>query len=70
MGCGMVHPNILSNLNIDPNKYSGFALGMGVERIAMLKYGIRDLREFFNCKPNWLNSYNFKLWQKIGRAHV
>ncbi|MBL6621746.1 MAG: phenylalanine--tRNA ligase subunit alpha [Rickettsiales bacterium] len=63
MGCGMVHPQILKNLNIDPKKYSGFALGMGVERIAMLKYGMRDLREFFNSKTNWLDTYNFKLWE-------
>ena len=44
MGCGMVHPNVLKNLNIDPDKYTGFAFGGGVERFAMLKYGIPDIR--------------------------
>ncbi len=46
LGCGMVHPNVLSNCNIDPNKYTGFAFGMGIERPAMLKYGVNDLRLF------------------------
>ncbi len=60
MGCGMVHPNVLANVGIDPEKYNGFALGMGIERIAMLKYGMRDLRQFFNPKPDWSACYNFK----------
>lgn len=47
LGCGMVHPNVLSNVNINPDKYSGFAFGVGVERITMLKYSINDLRNFF-----------------------
>ena len=47
LGCGMVHPNVLRQVNIDPKKYSGFAFGLGVERFAMLKYGIDDLRLFF-----------------------
>lgn len=47
LGCGMVHPNLLKQVNIDPKKYSGFAFGLGVERFAMLKYGINDLRLFF-----------------------
>jgi len=46
LGCGMVHPNVLSNCNIDPNKYTGFAFGMGIERPAILKYGINDIRLF------------------------
>ncbi|HMP92527.1 MAG TPA: phenylalanine--tRNA ligase subunit alpha, partial [Phnomibacter sp.] len=46
LGCGMVHPNVLSNCGIDPNKYTGFAFGMGIERVAMLKYGVKDLRLF------------------------
>jgi phenylalanyl-tRNA synthetase alpha chain len=46
LGCGMVHPNVLSNCNIDPNKYTGFAFGMGIERPAMMKYGINDIRLF------------------------
>jgi phenylalanyl-tRNA synthetase alpha chain len=47
LGCGMVHPHLLKRVNIDPEKYSGFAFGLGVERFAMLKYGIEDLRLFF-----------------------
>jgi phenylalanyl-tRNA synthetase alpha chain len=46
MGAGMVHPNVLSNVGYDPARYSGFAFGMGPERIAMLKYGIEDIRHF------------------------
>jgi len=63
MGCGMVHPNVLKAAGIDPTKYKGFALGMGIERIAMLKYGMRDLRQFFGANKNWLETYNFKAWQ-------
>jgi phenylalanyl-tRNA synthetase alpha chain len=63
MGCGLVHPKVLTAANIDSSKYQGFALGMGVERIAMLKYGMRDLRHFFSAHKNWINSYNFKPWQ-------
>jgi phenylalanyl-tRNA synthetase alpha chain len=47
MGAGMVHPNVLKNGNIDPEIYRGFAFGMGVERIAMLRYAIRDIRDFY-----------------------
>ena len=47
MGCGMVHPNVFTSSGIDPNRYSGFAFGMGVERLAMLRYGVGDLRMFF-----------------------
>ena len=46
-GCGMVHPNVLKSVNVDPNEYQGFAFGFGIERLAMLKYGISDLRTFF-----------------------
>jgi phenylalanyl-tRNA synthetase alpha chain len=60
LGCGMVHPNVLRNVNIDPEKYQGFAFGLGLERFAMLKYGIRDLRQFFEGDLRWLNHYNFK----------
>jgi len=63
MGCGLVHPNVLKSAGIDPKKYKGFALGMGVERIAMLKYGMRDLRQFFSSNKNWIDTYNFKAWQ-------
>jgi phenylalanyl-tRNA synthetase alpha chain len=47
LGCGMVHPNVLKSCNIDPEEYSGFAFGMGIDRITMLKYGITDIRDFF-----------------------
>lgn len=59
LGCGMVHPNVLRNCNIDPEEYQGFALGMGVERLAMLKYGIEDLRQFFEGDKRWLDHYSF-----------
>ena len=59
LGCGMVHPNVLRNVGIDPEEYQGFAFGLGVERFAMLKYGIRDLRGFFEGDMRWLNHYNF-----------
>ena len=59
LGCGMVHPNVLRNVGIDPEEYQGFAFGLGVERFAMLKYGIRDLRQFFEGDMRWLNHYNF-----------
>jgi phenylalanyl-tRNA synthetase alpha chain len=59
MGCGMVHPNVLKNCGIDPNEWNGFAFGMGVERLAMLKYGIPDLRTFFDADLRWLKHYGF-----------
>jgi len=59
LGCGMVHPNVLSACGIDPQKYQGFAFGMGIERIAMLKYGIPDLRTFFEADLRWLKHYGF-----------
>ena len=59
LGCGMVHPNVLSACGIDPQKYQGFAFGMGIERIAMLKYGIPDLRTFFEADLRWLRHYGF-----------
>lgn len=58
-GCGMVHPNVLKNGGIDPDRYQGFAFGMGVERLAMLKYGIPDLRTFFDADVRWLKHYGF-----------
>ena len=57
LGCGMAHPNMLRNVGVDPELYQGFAFGMGVERLAMLKYGISDLRDFFNCDFRWLKHY-------------
>ncbi len=60
LGCGMVHPNVLRACGIDPDVYQGFAWGMGIDRIAMLKYGIPDLRQMFESDSRWLNHYGFK----------
>lgn len=60
LGCGMVHPNVLRNVGVDPEEYQGFAFGLGVERLAMLKYGIPDLRTFFEADLRWLKHYGFK----------
>jgi len=59
LGCGMVNPRVLKNCNIDPHKYQGFAFGMGIERLSMLKYGITDMRSFFDSDLRWLNHYGF-----------
>ena len=59
MGCGMVHANVLKNCGLDPNEWQGFAFGMGIERLAMLKYGIPDLRTFFESDVRWLKHYGF-----------
>jgi phenylalanyl-tRNA synthetase alpha chain len=59
LGCGMVHPKVLANCGIDPTRYQGFAFGMGIERIAMLKYGIPDLRTFYESDLRWLKHYGF-----------
>ncbi len=59
LGCGMVHPNVLKNCGLDPDEYQGFAWGMGVDRLAMLKYGIPDLRDFFAADARWLEHYGF-----------
>ena len=59
LGCGMVHPNVLKNVNVDPDEYQGFAFGAGVERLAMLKYNIPDLRTFFESDLRWLKHYGF-----------
>ncbi len=59
LGCGMVHPKVLENCGIDSTRYQGYAFGMGVERIAMLKYGIPDLRTFFESDLRWLRHYGF-----------
>ncbi len=61
MGCGMVDPNVLKANNIDPEKYSGFAFGMGVERITMLKYGVKDLRLYFENDVRFLNQFDSAL---------
>ena len=59
LGCGMVHPNVLRNVKVDPSKYQGYAFGIGIDRLAMLKYGINDLRSFFDCDYRWLNHFGF-----------
>ena len=60
LGCGMVHPNVLRACGIDPDVYQGFAWGMGIDRIAMLKYGMSDLRQLFESDVRWLTHYGFK----------
>ena len=60
LGCGMVHPQVLRNVGLDPDEYQGFAFGMGIDRIAMLKYGIPDLRAFFDADLRWLRHYGFR----------
>jgi phenylalanyl-tRNA synthetase alpha chain len=60
LGCGMVHPNVIRSGGLDPDRYQGFAWGMGIDRIAMLKYGMPDLRAFFDADVRWLNHYGFR----------
>jgi phenylalanyl-tRNA synthetase alpha chain len=60
LGCGMVHPNVLKNVGLNPDEYQGFAWGMGIDRIAMLKYGMPDLRAFFEADVRWLEHYGFR----------
>ncbi|MFC3627177.1 phenylalanine--tRNA ligase subunit alpha [Vogesella amnigena] len=57
-GCGMVHPNVLRNVNIDPEQFTGFAFGIGLDRFAMLRYGVNDLRLFFENDLNFLKQFN------------
>jgi phenylalanyl-tRNA synthetase alpha chain len=59
LGSGMVHPQVLKNCGIDPSEHQGFAFGMGIERVAMLKYGIPDLRTFYDSDLRWLRHYGF-----------
>ncbi len=59
LGCGMVHPNVLKNVKVDSTKFQGYAFGIGIDRLAMLKYGINDLRAFFDCDYRWLNHFGF-----------
>ena len=54
LGCGMVHPNVLKNCNIDHHKFQGYAFGMGVERLAMLYYGVKDIRDFYSSNLEFL----------------
>ncbi len=60
LGCGMVHPNVLRNAGLDPEIYQGFAWGIGIDRLAMLKYGMPDLRAFFDADQRWLDHYGFR----------
>ncbi|HHB82464.1 MAG TPA: phenylalanine--tRNA ligase subunit alpha [Devosia sp.] len=60
LGCGMVHPNVLRMSGLDPEVYQGFAWGMGIDRLAMLKYGMPDLRAFFDADQRWLDHYGFR----------
>ncbi len=59
LGCGMVHPNVLKNAKVNPQKFQGYAFGVGIDRLAMLKYGINDLRAFFESDIRWLEFYGF-----------
>ncbi|MDX1923662.1 MAG: phenylalanine--tRNA ligase subunit alpha [Rickettsiaceae bacterium] len=59
LGCGMTHPSVIRNCGLDPNVYIAYAAGLGLERMAMLKYGIKDLRQFFEGDYRWLSHYNF-----------
>ena len=61
LGCGMVHPNVLRNVNLDPEVCQGFAFGVGIDRLAMLKYGMPDLRAFFAADLRWLKHYGFSV---------
>ena len=63
LGCGMVHPNVLRACGVDPDEWQGFAFGMGVDRLAMLKYGVPDLRPMFEADVRWLAHYGFSAFQ-------
>jgi phenylalanyl-tRNA synthetase alpha chain len=63
LGSGMVHPNVIRHGGLDPERYQGWAFGMGLDRIAMLKYGIPDLRAFFEADLRWLKHYGFRALQ-------
>jgi phenylalanyl-tRNA synthetase alpha chain len=60
LGCGIVHPNVLRFGGLDPDEYQGFAWGMGIDRLAMLKYGMPDLRAFFDADARWISHYGFR----------
>jgi phenylalanyl-tRNA synthetase alpha chain len=63
LGCGMVHPKVIANCGLDPEKYQGWAFGMGLDRMTMLKYGIPDLRDMFNADLRWLRHYGFSAFE-------
>lgn len=66
LGCGMVHPKVLANCGIDPDAWQGFAFGMGLDRITMLKYGLPDIRPFFEGDTRWLKHYGFSPYWAAG----
>lgn len=68
LGCGMIHPNVLRACNIDPEQYQGFAFGLGLDRFAMLKYGIPDLRDMFDSDLRWLKHYGFSVLDQPNRG--
>ena len=68
LGCGMVNPVVLDNCKIDSRVYQGFAFGMGIERLSMLKYGISDLRSFFDLNYRWLDHYGFSILDNQTRS--
>ncbi len=70
LGCGMVNPKVLENCNIDSTIYQGFAFGMGIERLSMLKYGIPDLRSFFDINYKWLEHYGFNILDLRSRSGI
>jgi len=60
LGSGMVHPRVIANMGLDPNEWQSFAFGCGIDRLAMLKYGMDDLRAFFDGDIRWLKHYGFR----------
>ena len=68
LGCGMVHPKVIANCGLDPEKYQGFAFGCGIDRLAMLKYGLPDLRAFFDSDLRWLKHYGFSVLEQPSLA--
>ncbi|MGR4001002.1 MAG: phenylalanine--tRNA ligase subunit alpha [Alphaproteobacteria bacterium] len=68
LGCGMVHPRVLSNCGVDSEKWQGFAWGIGIERLAILKYGAPDLRAFMRGDLDWLHRYGFLPWSRASAA--
>ena len=68
LGCGIVNPVVLENCNIDSEKYSGLAFGLGIERIAMLKYGVNDIRDFYKSNLDFLDQFKWNLFTRILKA--
>jgi phenylalanyl-tRNA synthetase alpha chain len=61
LGCGMVHPNVLIGCGVDPNQFTGFAFGMGIERLAMIYFGVEDIRDFYSSNLEFLKQFNTSL---------